>query len=162
MRKKTVTIAVAATAIAALLGACSSIDCPLNSRVMTTCKFGATFNDTLSVSVTKTDGNDSVLVNRLYDADSLAIPMSYNHDSDVLFFDFTDKDTKLHVIDTVTVSKTNEPHFESVDCSPMVFHEITDVKHTSHKIESVKINNSYVTYDTQKAHLIISLKTAAQ
>ena len=158
--RKTVTFTVVATAIAAMLGACSSIDCPLNSRVMTTCKFGATFTDTLSVSVTKTDGEDSVLVNRLDDADSLAIPMSYNHESDVLFFDFIDKDTKQHVIDTVTVSKTNEPHFESVDCSPMVFHEIKDVSHTAHKIESVKINNNYVTYDTQKAHLIISLKTA--
>ena len=131
----------AASAFAAMLGACSSIDCPLNSRVMTTCKFDQVFNDTLTVSVKRSDGNDSVLMNRLYDADSLAIPMSYNYD-------------------TITVNKTNQPHFESVDCSPMVFHEITDVKHTSHKVESVKINNSYVTYDTQRAHLIISLKTA--
>ena len=88
--RKTITCVMAASAFAAMLSACSSIDCPLNSRVMTTCKFDQVFND----------------------------------------------------------------------CSPMVFHEITDVKHTSHKVESVKINNSYVTYDTQRAHLIISLKTA--
>lgn len=157
--RKTITCVMAASAFAAMLGACSSIDCPLNSRVMTTCKFDQVFNDTLTVSVKRSDGNDSVLMNRLYDADSLAIPMSYNHDSDMLYFDFIDKDTKKHVYDTITVSKTNQPHFESVDCSPMVFHEITDVKHTSHKVESVKINNSYVTYDTQRAHLIISLKT---
>ena len=142
--RKTITCVMAASAFAAMLGACSSIDCPLNSRVMTTCKFDQVFNDTLTVSVKRSDGNDSVLMNRLYDADSLAIP----------------KDTKKHVYDTITVNKTNQPHFESVDCSPMVFHEITDVKHTSHKVESVKINNSYVTYDTQRAHLIISLKTA--
>ena len=117
------------------------------------------FTDTVRVSL-KTWSNLQVVMNRLYDADSLAIPMSYNHDSDVLYFDFIDKDTKKHVYDTITVNKTNQPHFESVDCSPMVFHEITDVKHTSHKVESVKINNSYVTYDTQRAHLIISLKTA--
>ena len=84
----------AASAFAAMLGACSSIDCPLNSRVMTTCKFDQVFNDTLTVSVKRSDGNDSVLMNRLYDADSLAIPMSYNHDSDMLYFDFIDKDTK--------------------------------------------------------------------
>lgn len=151
-----------AVATVAVLGACSSIDCPLNSRVMTSCKFGAVFNDTLTISTTKTDGEDSVLINRLYDADSLALPMSYNHERDVFYLDFIDKDTKAHVFDTITVSKTNVPHFESVDCSPMVFHEITSVEHTSHKVESVKVNNNYVTYDTQQAHLLISLKAVAQ
>ena len=48
--RKTITCVMAASAFAAMLGACSSIDCPLNSRVMTTCKFDQVFNDTLTVS----------------------------------------------------------------------------------------------------------------
>ena len=67
--RKTITCVMAASAFAAMLSACSSIDCPLNSRVMTTCKFDQVFNDTLTVSVKRSDGNDSVLMNRLYDAD---------------------------------------------------------------------------------------------
>lgn len=146
--------------LAAALAACSSIDCPLNSRVMMTCRLadGALADDTLTVSTTRTDGEDSVLVNRLADADSLSVPMSYSHEADELYFDFLSKTTGEHTIDTVRVSKTDVPHFESVDCNPMIFHDITTVTHTTHRISSIETNNSHVTYNTQNVNLIIRLK----
>lgn len=149
---------------ALMVAACSSIDCPLNSRVMSTCKFGDNGEkvaDTLTVSTTRADGNDSVLVNRVCDVDSIQLPMSYNHAEDVYIFDFLNKD-KTHTIDHITIVKDNMPHFESVDCSPIMFHNITDVRYTTNKVEKVTINNSYVTYNDAQAHLIIYLKRAHQ
>lgn len=152
------------TALVALAAAsCSSIDCPLNSRVMATCKFGDAgemLTDTLTVSTTRYDGNDSVLVNRAIGVDSITVPMSYTRDADVFYLDFAATGATSHVIDTLTVSKTNVPHFESVDCNPMTFHTITDVKCTAHRVESVTINNDYVTYEASKAHLIIRLRNS--
>ena len=148
------------TAAGLVMAACSSIDCPLNSRVMSICKFGDNgekVTDSLTVSTTRADGNDSVLVNRVCDVDSITLPMSYSHTEDVYYFDFLNSD-KTHTIDTLTVAKNDIPHFESVDCSPMMFHNITDVRYTTHKVESVKINNNYVTYNDKKAHLVITLK----
>ena len=150
---------------AALMAACSTIDCPLNSRVMSVCKFDGdgdgTLTDSLTVSTTRADGNDSVLVNRVCDVDSILLPMSLNHTEDVYYFDFLNKD-KTHTIDEITIVKEDIPHFESVDCNPMIFHTITDVKYTTNKVEKVTINNNYVTYNAGKAHLIISLKRADQ
>lgn len=153
-----------AAAIVLTAVACSSIDCPLNSRVMLACKFGDEADrlaDSLTVSTTKTDGEDSVLVNRVYKADSVALPMSYKAGADTYYFDFTLAD-KSHVIDTLTVEKTNLPHFESVDCNPMMFHDITNVRHTAHRISSVTINANHVTYDADKAHIIIYLKDSGE
>lgn len=146
------------------LAACSSIDCPLNSRVMATYKFGGnsqTLTDSLTVSTTKTDGEDSVLVNRVIGVDSISLPMSYNHTSDIYYFEFAATDLS-RTIDTVTVTKQDHPHFESVDCNPMIFHTVTAVEHTSHKIDSIKITNNYVTYNTENAHFIIYLKDNAE
>lgn len=151
-------------AIAALAAACSSIDCPLNSRVMATVKFGdnnETVADTLTVSTTKGDGEDSVLVNRVCGVDSITLPMSYNAKADTLYFDFLLAD-KTHVVDTVTVEKTNLPHFESVDCNPTVFHDITSVSTTAHKISSAKINSNHVTYNADKANIIIYIKDSGE
>lgn len=157
--RKTVINALLLTLAAAFV-ACSSIDCPLNSRVMMTCRMGdgKLSSDTLTVSTTRMDDTDSVLVNRVCDIDSIMLPMSYVHECDSFYFDFKDKVTKTHVIDTVRVTKTNVPHFESVDCNPMLFHEITKVSHTTHRIASIETNNSHVTYNTQIANLIIRLK----
>ena len=47
---------------------CSSIDCPINTR--TSCVFslaGDTLTDTLTISTTRRDGSDTVLVNRQID-----------------------------------------------------------------------------------------------
>ena len=87
--------------------------------------------------------------------------MSYNHAEDVYIFDFLNED-KTHTIDHITIVKDNMPHFESVDCSPIMFHNITDVRYTTNKVEKVTINNSYVTYNDAQAHLIIYLKRAHQ
>lgn len=143
---------------------CSSIDCPLNNRVCVKMRLAgdaSVLNDTLTIASPRTvgDGNDTVLINRLTESDSLQVPMSYNRSQDIYFLTLVQKETSAETTDTVWVDKTNLPHFESVDCAPNMFHDITAVKTTHHSIDSIAINNNKVTYNDAKAHLIIYFKS---
>lgn len=146
------------------LSACSSIDCPLNNRTYASFKLAGDVTklvDTLTVSTPRNIDNpeeDTVLINRLVDTDSLSLPMSYQRTEDIYIFTFVQKDTELKTIDTLWVSKKNEPHFESVDCNPVMFHTIKDVRFTQRAIDSIKVNYNKVTYNDAKAHFLIYLK----
>lgn len=146
------------------LSACSSIDCPLNNRTYASFKLAGDVTklvDTLTVSTPRNIDNpeeDTVLINRLVDTDSLSLPMSYQRTEDIYIFTFVQKDTELKTIDTLWVSKENEPHFESVDCNPVMFHTIKDVSFTQRAIDSIKVNYNKVTYNDAKAHFLIYLK----
>lgn len=146
------------------LSACSSIDCPLNNRTYASFKLAGDVTklvDTLTVSTPRnidTPEEDTVLINRLVDTDSLSLPMSYQRTEDIYIFTFVQKDTELKTIDTLWVSKENEPHFESVDCNPVMFHTIKDVRFTQRAIDDIKVNYNKVTYNDAKAHFLIYLK----
>lgn len=146
------------------LSACSSIDCPLNNRTYASFKLAGDVTklvDTLTVSTPRNIDNpeeDTVLINRLVDTDSLSLPMSYQRTEDIYIFTFVQKDTELKTIDTLWVSKENEPHFESVDCNPVMFHTIKDVRFTQRAIDDIKVNYNKVTYNDAKAHFLIYLK----
>lgn len=146
------------------LSACSSIDCPLNNRTYASFRLAGDVTklvDTLTISTPRNIDNpeeDTVLINRLVDTDSLSLPMSYQRTEDIYIFTFVQKDTELKTIDTLWVSKENEPHFESVDCNPVMFHTIKDVRFTQRAIDSIKVNYNKVTYNDAKAHFLIYLK----
>lgn len=155
----------AAAAVAALaMASCSSIDCPLNNRVYASFKLDgdvATLGDTLTVAVPRTIDNqeeDTVLINRLTQTDSLALPMSYSRAEDTYYFVMAQQGTGAKTTDTVRVAKENLPHFESVDCNPAMFHTINGVSFTRHAIDSIKVNNNKVTYNDAKAHFLIYFK----
>ena len=148
------------------LAACSSIDCPVQNIVSVQyeiCdKAGKAFalTDSLSVVTMRVDGeyidittllnSNDVTLNRLIGKSSFSLPISYSHPEDVLFFCFTD--TVKTVVDTVWIKKDDIPHFESVDCNAAFFHEITDVRHTRHYIDSLVLLNKSVTYDQTTVH----------
>ncbi len=56
--------------------------------------------------------------------------MSYANSADTLYFEVQDRLERVFK-DTVIVAKDNQPHFESIDCSPSYFHTITGVKRRS-------------------------------
>ena len=94
-----------------ILMACSSVDCPLNNTVYTNYKLMGDVTklpDPLTILTQRHDGTDTILINQLAQADSFSLPMSYGGNKDVLYFK-----TK-EILDTVWVTKTNRPHFESV------------------------------------------------
>lgn len=147
-----------------LVTACSSIDCPLNSLVYTQYQLMTpegrvdTLADTLTISTARTDGNDSVLINKDVRATEFSLPISYAQAQDVFFVETKDTVLKQVTFDTITVAKENMPHFESVDCGPAFFHKITSVSTTTNAIDSIVINNPDVNYDTSKKHFLIYFK----
>ncbi|WP_375712978.1 DUF6452 family protein [Hallella colorans] len=138
-----------------ILMACSSVDCPLNNTVYTNYKLMGDVTklpDPLTILTQRHDGTDTILINQLAQADSFSLPMSYGGNKDVLYFK-----TK-EILDTVWVTKTNRPHFESVDCGLNYFHTITDVRCTHNAIDSVVIKEKEVTYDMSPKHFYIYFK----
>lgn len=144
-----------------MITACSSIDCPMDNLVYTQYQIAKadgktdTLSDTLTISTPRMDGRDSVLINRDVAITEFSLPISYAHPVDTFFFEMRDTATNSIFIDTVTVSKENQMHFESVDCAASYFHTLTSVSCTNHRIDSVKIINHDVNYETTKKHFKI-------
>lgn len=139
-----------------ILSACSSVDCPLNNVVYAKYKLMGNvtkLDDNLTVTTRRTDGTDTILLNMLQNADSFNLPVSYGQTVDMLCLTRTSDNHTW--ADTIWMEKTNEPHFESVDCGVNYFHTITDIRSTRHYIDSVKINNRNVSYDADKTHIYI-------
>ncbi len=139
----------------AIIVSCSSVDCPLNNTVYTNYKLMGkvtTLPDTLTISTTTQNGFDSILINKQVNTDSFFLPVSYGQDVDVLYFQTNS------LTDTVWVEKTNQPHFESVDCGLNYFHTITGIRYTRNAIDSIVINHKEVTYDVSQKHFHIYFK----
>lgn len=145
-----------------LLSACSTVDCPIQIAVRTgysvfTGERADTLHDTLYVWTRRSDGTDTLLLNRGVGLTSFTLPVSYQQTEDTLFFCVADTAHVL-TVDTVWIAKTNIPHFESVDCSPGFFHELTGVRCTHYGIDSISIHHKSVTYDPSNEHFHITFK----
>jgi len=151
-----------ALAVAALLSACSSIDCPVQNLVRTYYQLKSsggvadTLTDTLTITSHRADGSDTILLNRAIQISSFNLPMGYSNPEDTLFFRFSNG--AYVAVDTIWIKKDNYPHFESVDCSAAFFHQIMAVRTTNHAIDSISINNTSVNYDTSPEHFHLYVK----
>ncbi|MCD8290730.1 MAG: DUF6452 family protein [Prevotella sp.] len=143
--------------------ACSGVDCPLDSLVYTQYQLlksdgqADTLRDTLTITTTKVNGMDSVLLNRLTNTTEFSLPISYTSPQDIFYFYMTDTFGIVRS-DIVTITKEDHPHFESVDCSPSYFHTITSVTCTNNNIDSIVIIHPEVNYDTSLKHFNIYFK----
>lgn len=138
------------------MGSCSDIDCPVTNGVWANYVVqGDTLRDTLTISAIRENKTDTVLLNKQVNTTKFSLPMSYSGDSDKLRFVFTSK-AGVTTVDTVTVSKTNISHFESVDCPPAFFHTLTAVSAKGTRVSQVEINNPNVDYDGTKEHILIT------
>ena len=147
-------------AILVVASSCSSIDCPISTKVAVNYGFynaseqKDTLTDTLSVWSQRKDGTDTLLYNSGVNKTTLTLPISYQRPEDVLIFRIADT-LKSVTLDTVWIKKEDIPHFESVDCAAAFFHELTDVKLTHHAIDSLVLINTSVTYDTKTIHFYL-------
>ncbi|MCF0202609.1 MAG: hypothetical protein HUK08_04515 [Bacteroidaceae bacterium] len=144
---------------------CSSIDCPINNKVYSSYAFYITGNDDLgeavslngelTVSTKRWNGTDTVLINRQKDASVIQLPLSYLALTDTLTFVLV-QDSVRRVSDVVYVEKTNDMHFESIDCGATYFHTLKKIGSTHNFIDSVVIINPGVTYDvTENARIYV-------
>jgi len=147
-----------------IIGACTSIDCPVENKVITiynlkkangstdTLKF-----DTLTIETRISDGKDLTLLNQATGITTYEMDISYTQPEDVFFYTLLDTLGNTYR-DTVYVKKENYPHFESVDCQAAYFHKITEVRTTHHIIDSIVIKRSTVNYDSRNEHFHIYFK----
>ena len=147
-----------------LLGACTSIDCPVENNVITVYKLkkanGSTDTlkvDTLTVMTKRAESKDTTLLNKVTGITSYDMNISYTQPEDVFYYTLLDTLGNTYR-DTVYVKKENYPHFESVDCQAAYFHKLTDVRTTHHIIDSIVIKRSTVNYDSRNEHFHIYFK----
>ncbi len=145
------------TVAAALLAACSNIDCPLDNVVMMQCNLyssenrsALTLSDTLNI---RPAGRDTVLLNRATGISSFLVPLKESDTRDTLLLVLSNT-TGQTATDTLFVDHTPQPHFENLDCPASVFHTVHAVSATSHPlsqlpltIDSVSLVRSTVNYD---------------
>ena len=93
------------------------------------------------------------LLNQATDISSFVAPLRNTGGTDTLLLSFSNTQNQL-ATDTLFVTHTPTPHFESIDCPASVFHHITTVRWTSHSlglmpltIDSVAIIRSLVDYE---------------
>ena len=146
-----------------LLCACSSIDCPVQTKVRTVYSVrnavtqeADTLKDTLTVVTYRINKSDTALLRSSSGVLQFSLPIGYANPEDTLYFAF--RNGTFRAIDTVWIKKENIPHFESVDCSAMFFHNITAIRSTHNAIDSITINNPSVTYDANAEHFYLYIK----
>lgn len=154
---------IVAALLAVLLAACSSVDCPVENTVALVCelrKAGGTADtlsiDTLTITTTRRDGNDTTLINRLTKASSFTLPISSGAEADTFHVTLSDTLGNSRTA-TLRVAKTDEPHFESVDCAMSHFHTLTATSVEGSGIDSVTIHKTNVDYDASTSHLYFYL-----
>lgn len=139
-----------------VMASCASIDCPINSTVYIRSALRGdvvTLKDTLTIALYRTAG-DTTLFNRGINTTTFDLPVTYSDATDTWVLDMKDEQGIVRR-DTIHLTKTNQSHFESVDCPPTFFHTIIGVTHTKNTIDSIVINNQNVNYDNTKDHLYI-------
>jgi len=144
---------------------CSSIDCMLNGTVL--CHIAIqdeegnadTLSYPLSVTLHRvTESGDTVYINQQSSVTTLDIPLSYNAETDVITLTLhTGEETT--VSDNISITKTNEPYFESVDCSPRFHHTLQSVSHTSNFIDNILINEPKVNNDASNTNIYIRINS---
>ena len=140
-QSKLATYSIGLLTVILILVGCSTIDCSLNNRVICKYKLAGeikTLNSKMTITANLHNGNDSVIINQAEKTDSFELPMSYS----------------------IAVTKTDMPHFESVDCSPAIFHKITAINYTQHAIDSIVIKQPNVTNNVTKSNFFIYFKSA--
>lgn len=153
-----------------LVSGCSNIECPLDNIVVMTCGLYTTdthehlkLQETLDVLPM---GKDTVLLNCASDITDFMLPLRQAADADTFLLRFTGRTGQVST-DTLIVSHTNTPHYESIECPATVFHTLTDVKWKHQEgtdfplsIDSVALVRTVVNYDDVE-NLRIYLRTVA-
>lgn len=140
------------------LAGCNGSDCPLGNVVrMHALVYDSETGETTSIADTLTVTAlplDTVLLSGSVETSTLSLPLSNTEETDVLLLTWTT--SAGEVTDTLRVTKTNQAHFENLDCSASVFHELTSVSISERTptvdfptaIDSVVITDPEVNYDT--------------
>ena len=130
-------------AIGSMTSCSEEADCSMAERAMTNCKLytidedGFVANDTLDSLTVTAFGTDSVIINNQKEVRDLTLPLRYTTDSTILVFRYS-----RYTTDTIVIYHTNTPYFLSMDCGYQMQQRLTNITHTTHRLDSIHITNN--------------------
>lgn len=86
---------------------------------------------------------DTVLINNIYGAASISLPMSYYRDRDTLIVSYRN----VVVKDTIWVTHRSFPYVELPECGTYRFHTLSRIESTNAAIDHIEISNPNVDYE---------------
>ncbi len=86
---------------------------------------------------------DTVLVNKLTNASSMKVPMSYFNETDTLVIKYK----SISLDDTIKVTHNSYAHVDQPECGTYRYHTLKSVSATDAAIDRVEIVNSKVNFD---------------
>lgn len=87
--------------------------------------------------------NDTILINKLVDATTIKIPMSYFNPADTLVFKYG----SIRNCDTLVVQHDSYPYVSIPECGCYRFHTLKKISATEAYIDHIEITEDRVTYD---------------
>lgn len=103
--------------------------------------------------------NDT-FINRESGANGFSIPLSYA-DQTRIILSYRSIDQRFQGADTLFISHRNKPYFTNLDCSTMMFHELTSsTTATRHRLDSIQITNPNID-NNEKENIKIYFTVAA-
>jgi len=139
------------------IAGCDGVDCPLNNIVYSTWSFygdgsTATISDTIYVYA-KVKGSDTLLINQLYNASSMDLPLSYYQSADTFTLEvhqYVDSASYDIYSDQIIINKENLAHFNSPECGVWHEHNVTGVINTNTIIDSIQVVRQKIDTDEQE------------
>lgn len=102
----------------------------------------ALVNQGYTESVTQ-QRRDTVLLNKLCNASSMKVPMSFFHDRDTLILSYN----MITLKDTIKVEHKSHPNVELPECGTYRFHTLMNVTTTEAAIDHIEISEPKVNYE---------------
>ena len=139
------------------IAGCDGVDCPLNNIVYSTWSFYGngsivTIPDTVYVYA-KVKGVDTLLINKLYNASSMNLPLSYYQPADTFTLEihqYADSESYEIYSDQIIINKDNLSHFNSPECGVWHAHNVTGVINTTTMIDSIQVIRKKIDTDEQE------------
>lgn len=154
MRKLVPIILLMGCVIGFIVSCAEEDDCSGNARHMLTANLLTVFSTdsarwetsySLDVLNVYAYGTDSIIINDDQNVNSLSLPLRYNVEETTLVFSYVyhvgDTLPQFYDKDTIVFHHHNTPYFLTLDCNFVVKQEITDMKYTTHVLDSIVIVN---------------------
>lgn len=151
----------------AALTACSSDGCLNNQSAIPLADFYSSETDSpISLNIIEISGvnvpNDSILLAGGTVASSVYLPMRSTKPSTSWCLHYTQENISMPELnDTVTFIYDSEAYFASYECGAMYRYHITEVRNTTHLLDSVAVLDSLVT-NVDKTYMRFYFRTAPE
>ncbi len=168
MRKLIPIILTIGCVIASIVACTEDDDCSGNARHMMTAKiltmvqtdsakWATSYSlDSLTVYAF---GTDSIIINDETEVSSVRLPLRTNVEETTLVFSYTfhagDTLPQHNDKDTIVFRHINTPYFLTLDCNFVVKQEVTDLRYTTHVLDSIIIVNPTASLDDGTENLKI-------